>query len=115
MARVAKLPSGQDSFFISQVGSSGAAAFGVADGVGGYMDHGIDSAAFAHGMCNYMAKSAADYPYGNGDKLATGHLRPQDLLQIGYDQVCKDKSIRGGGSTACIGVAEPQGSLGVAK
>ena len=37
------------------------------------------------------------------------------LLQIGYDGVVADKSIPGGGSTACVAVGKDNGSVQVAK
>lgn len=103
--------SGQDSFFVNQVGDTGAVAFGVADGVGGWTESGVDPADFAHGLCDYMAVAANGYPEG----FANGPLHPKDLLQIGYDNVTNDDSIIGGGSTACLATAEPDGSVEVAK
>lgn len=110
--RGSKLPSGQDAFFISNVGKTDAVAFGVCDGVGGWMDHGLDPADFAHGLCNHMADTASTFP-SNGS--TTSRLQPKDMLQIGYTKTCEDKSIEGGGSTACVAVAEANGVLTIAK
>lgn len=108
-----KIPSGQDSFFVAPVGDYQAhgyemrnVAFGVADGVGGYKDSGIDSANFAHGICKYMSEAAGE---------SEGAVKPLDVLQEGYHRVCADKNIEGGGSTACVAVAGPKGALDVAK
>lgn len=116
-ARDSRQASGQDAFFAGAVGgSTGATAFGVADGVGGWAEQGIDSAAFAHGLCNCMAAAAASFPVGFGAKTsAPGTLDPQALLQEGYTRVCADETIEGGGSTACVAVADPSGELHVAK
>ena len=107
-----KIPSGQDSFFVAPVGdySEGGVAFAIADGVGGYKDSGIDSADFAHGICRYMKDVAVEQ---EGD--ANGHVTPLHLLQGGYERVCADPKIQGGGSTACVGVASTEGNLDVAK
>lgn len=112
-ARATRHKSGQDAFFVSSVGKTDAVAFGVADGVGGYSDQGIDSAAFSHGLCDYMFDSAATFP----ERFEAGRSRlpPLALLQEGYNRLCHDESIEGGGSTACIAVAEPDGVLNVAK
>lgn len=107
-----KLPSGQDSFFAGNIGDSSAAAFGVTDGVGGYKDAGIDSADFAHGLCRHMRTYAEEF---NNDRGAKKRLDPQQLLQEGYTRLCHDESVKGGGSTACVAVAEPDGTLNVAK
>jgi protein phosphatase PTC7 len=102
--------SGQDAFFVSSIGTSSNVAFGVADGVGGWADSGIDSAHFSHGLCEAMARIAE-----RTDPESTLKLRPGDLLQKGYDKVVADKSIDGGGSTACIAVGRSNGTLQVAK
>lgn len=107
-----KIPSGQDSFFVGPVGNYGekTVAFAVADGVGGYKDSGIDSADFAHGICRYMKESAARH-----ETQGTSAIKPLEILQDGYSNVCSDKNIEGGGSTACVAVVDPSGVLDVAK
>lgn len=103
--------SGQDAFFYSQVGTTQTTTFGVADGVGGWVDSGVDPADFSHGLCEYMACAARIWTEG----AKTNPLHPKDLLQVAYDQVIKDKDIVGGGSTACLAVAEPEGYVEVAN
>lgn len=103
--------SGQDAFFHSQVGNTRTSAFGVADGVGGWVDSGVDPADFSHGLCEYMACAARIWPHG----AKSNSLHPKDLLQVGYDEVIDDESIIGGGSTACLAVAEPDGNVEVAN
>lgn len=103
--------SGQDAFFYSQVGNTGSTAFGVADGVGGWVESGIDPANFAHGLCEYMACAARLWPHGAN----TTWLHPKELMQVAYDEVTEDGSIEGGGSTACLAIAEPSGHVEVAN
>jgi protein phosphatase PTC7 len=103
--------SGQDSFFFSQVGTTQTTTFGVMDGVGGWTESGIDPADFSHGVCEYMACAARAWPL----KDKSSSLHPKDLLQVGYDEVIKDENIVGGGSTACLAVAEPDGNVEVAN
>ncbi|PSN63091.1 5-azacytidine resistance protein azr1 [Corynespora cassiicola Philippines] len=103
--------SGQDSFFFSQIGNTNASAFGVADGVGGWVESGVDPADFSHGLCEYMACAARSWPHGSN----TSSLHPKHLLQVGYDEVMNDGTISGGGSTACLAVAEPSGNVEVAN
>jgi protein phosphatase PTC7 len=103
--------SGQDSFFFSQVGTTQTTTFGVMDGVGGWTESGIDPADFSHGVCEYMACAARVWPL----KGKSSSLHPKDLLQVGYDEVIKDEKIVGGGSTACLAVAEPDGNVEVAN
>ena len=103
--------SGQDAFFFSQIGTTNATAFGVADGVGGWVESGLDPADFSHGLCEYMTCAARSWPQGSN----TTSLHPKDLLQVAYDEVTEDDSIEGGGSTACLAVAEPDGNVEVAN
>ncbi|KAF2831060.1 protein serine/threonine phosphatase 2C [Ophiobolus disseminans] len=103
--------SGQDAFFFSQVGTTNATAFGVADGVGGWVESGLDPGDFSHGLCEYMTCAARSWPQGSN----TTSLHPKDLLQVAYDEVTEDDSIEGGGSTACLAVAEPDGNVEVAN
>ena len=105
-----KPTSGQDAYFVSKVGNSSNIAFGVADGVGGWSDSGIDSAHFSHGLCQRMTQVAERAE--TADEITSG---PQRLLQKGYDAVVADHSISGGGSTACVAIGRDNGNLEVAK
>ncbi|KAH6619711.1 phosphoprotein phosphatase-like protein [Chaetomium sp. MPI-SDFR-AT-0129] len=106
--------SGQDAFFVSRFGSvPGEVALGVADGVGGWMDSGVDPADFSHAICDYMAASAVDaIPTSTG----TGKpLTARQLMQKGYEAVCYDRAIKAGGSTAIVGLLTSEGLLEVAN
>ncbi|KAH8593239.1 5-azacytidine resistance protein-like protein azr1 [Bisporella sp. PMI_857] len=103
--------SGQDAFFVSRMGESQDVAFGVADGVGGWADSGVDPADFAHGICDYMAHAA--YTYKPDQKKAPYTAR--SLLQKGYEDICRDPSVPAGGSTACVAIAKENGSLEIAN
>jgi len=101
--------SGQDAFFMAQVGRSRRhVVLSVVDGVGGWEQSGVNPAAFAHGLTRYMADATLRPDTEAG-------LRPIKLLQKGYDKVQKDKTILAGGSTACVATADSSGYLEVAK
>jgi protein phosphatase PTC7 len=104
--------SGQDAFFVSRVGANGShnssVALGVADGVGGWADQGVDPADFSHGLCEYMAAAAHEH-------AADEKVSPRRLMQAGYDAVNADPTIKAGGSTAVVGVLSSTGSLEVAN
>jgi protein phosphatase PTC7 len=102
--------SGQDAFFIARVGDTNSVALGVADGVGGWEESGVDPADFSHGFCDYMALAAYEHKPGVSPPLSA-----RGLMQKGYDDVCNDKSIHAGGSTACVAVASEDGKLEVAN
>ncbi|KAL9069534.1 MAG: hypothetical protein Q9161_005452 [Pseudevernia consocians] len=105
-----RLNSGQDAFFVSRAGNSGNVAFGVADGVGGWADQGIDSADFSHGLCQAMAKVTRELhsPDKNG-------LWPQFILGNAYQEIVREGKIDGGGSTACVATGDEEGNLKVAN
>lgn len=101
--------SGEDAFFMAHIAKSRRyLAFGIADGVGGWTQSGVDPGKFSHGLCRYMADKTTR-PEDMED------LRPQKLLQYGYDQVQADPKIEAGGSTAVIATAAPNGDVEVAK
>lgn len=103
--------SGQDAFFVSKIGETPDVAFGVADGVGGWIDSGVDPADFAHGFCDYMAYAANTYK-------SNGEISPynaQSLMQRGYEDICRDDNVPAGGSTACVAIAKGDGTLDVAN
>ncbi|KAL8904223.1 MAG: hypothetical protein Q9207_003411 [Kuettlingeria erythrocarpa] len=99
--------SGQDAFFISNVGNGSSTAFGVADGVGGWIQSGIDPAHFSHGLCRSLVKNAKN---SQDDGLGA-----QELLERAFQDVVADKKITGGGSTACVAIGDSFGYLEVAN
>lgn len=108
--RPARLESGHDAFFVSRISDSGSVAFGVADGVGGWVDSGVDPADFSHGFCDYMAAAAYQHCIDSDPPLTA-----RQLMQKGYDGIRLDGSVRAGGSTACVAVAAPDGTLDIAN
>ena len=86
-------------------------AFGLADGVGGWQDQGVDPSEFSHGLCGLMAGTAYIH-----EGLEEGKkIRPQSLLQVAYDAVMGNPRIVAGGCTASLGVADANGGLETAK
>ncbi|CAF3578024.1 unnamed protein product [Fusarium graminearum] len=106
----ARPESGHDAFFVSRVNDSGSVAFGVADGVGGWVDSGVDPADFSHGFCDYMALAAHEHQTSSEPPLTA-----RQLMQKGYEAICNDRSLRAGGSTACVAIAGADGNLEVAN
>lgn len=113
----ARIPSGQDACFVGPLGDSGV-ALGLADGVGGWADQGIDPSDFSHGLCERMASEAAKFGQGKGKGLAEMAWPadlPRQILQNAYDGLAEDDSVKGGGSTACLGVVDWWGRFTAAK
>ncbi|KAH9845714.1 PTC7-2C protein phosphatase [Teratosphaeria destructans] len=110
--RSRKPDSGEDAFFAATVGGSKHhIAFGLADGVGGWQDQGVDPSVFSHGLCGLMAGAAYLHEGLEHGKNA----RPQELLQTAYDAVISNPRIVAGGCTASLGVAGEDGSLETAN
>lgn len=109
--RSTKVDSGEDAFFATTIGSStNHVAFGVADGVGGWQDQGVDPSAFSHGLCGLMAGTA--YLHEMDGK---GPLKPQQLLQTAYDAVIANPRIQAGGCTASLAVLDGAGTMEAAN
>ncbi|KAK6504128.1 hypothetical protein TWF506_002338 [Arthrobotrys conoides] len=106
LRKKARPKTGQDAFFVSRVSDTGAVAFGVADGVGGYSMSGIDSADFSHTLCEDMAEISyhSEVP-----------MRADMLIEAGYISACSNPNVLGGGSTACVGIAKPDGTMEAAN
>jgi protein phosphatase PTC7 len=117
-AKSSRPESGQDAFFVSRLGTNPhEVALGVADGVGGWMDSGVDPADFSHAFCDYMAATAHEYRLKATSEAAgnTGALTARQLMQEGYSAVCHDPSIKAGGSTAIVALLTENGTLEVAN
>ena len=108
--RLDRRNSGEDAFFVSKIsGKENTIAFGIADGVGGWADKGINPADFSHGLCSQMALAAMRWPSN------FVNLTPGKLMYDGYSAVLHDPHIRAGGSTACVGCVNPDGRLQMAN
>ncbi|KAI9809054.1 MAG: hypothetical protein M1825_002343 [Sarcosagium campestre] len=105
--------SGEDAFFISNIGQEEdqGIALGIADGVGGYALSGIDPADFSHGLCEFMERCAVRGTHGE----SSVSLKPSNVLEFGFNDLLERGKLSGGGSTACVGVADRKGHLEVAK
>jgi len=111
-AKSSRPESGQDAFFVSRLGTSpNEVALGVADGVGGWMDSGVDPADFSHAFCDYMAQTAYEYKPATVSRPLTA----RQLMHEGYSAVCHDPSIKAGGSTATVALLGEGGTLEVAN
>ena len=108
--RMGRPDSGQDAYFVSKVGEEGKeTSFAIADGVGGWTEHGLDPADFSHGLCGHMGNVSRGWDGGRG------RFGPRELLRLGYEATISDEEIVGGGTTACVGVVDGEGRLRMAN
>lgn len=94
---------GEDNYFIRKVDSDNIYA-GVADGVGGWAEHGYDSSAISRELCSAMS----EFAIGLG-------AEPQKLIELGYNKIQKDGTVQVGGTTATVAHFTPEGKLNVAN
>ncbi|EMC93578.1 hypothetical protein BAUCODRAFT_42889, partial [Baudoinia panamericana UAMH 10762] len=107
-----KSASGEDAFFAATVGgSTGHVAFGLADGVGGWQDSGVDPSDFSHGLCGLMGGTAYMHEGLDNGK----NVEPRALLQMAYDAVISNPRIMAGGSTASLAVVDGDGNMQTAN
>lgn len=84
-----ELDCGEDSFFVA----NNYKVIGVADGVGGWRNEGVDPSLFANALME------------NAKLFAETHrseLDPEKILDAAYTKVVKDGVVKVGSSTACI-------------
>lgn len=105
-------PTGEDNFFLTDTNGFDIFA-GVADGVGGWAEHGFDSSAISRELCNAM-KFIASTIYGVSKKKDTT-ISPKQLIQDGYDKIKNDKIVQVGGTTAVVAHMDKNGKLNVAN
>ncbi|CAG8433258.1 4141_t:CDS:2 [Diversispora eburnea] len=104
--KVGKVDAGDDAFFY--VGTNNGVALGVADGVGGWSQMGVDPAKFSWALMDNAANVAKDFnafdrlalfnaPHKHGDILDA-----KQILSGAFDNLMKSGKVKAGSSTACI-------------
>lgn len=84
-----ELDCGEDSFFVSNTYRT----IGVADGVGGWKDEGVDPALFA----NRLMENAKLY-----SETHRKDYDPERVMHNAFEKLLHDKKVRAGSSTCCI-------------
>lgn len=104
-------PTGEDNFFVAVNGPHDVYA-GIADGVGGWAEHGYDSSAISRELCNAIGEySSMLGTVKNGFDVYT----PKSLIQKGYDKIRKDEIVKVGGTTSLVAHFRSNGILEVAN
>ena len=104
---------GQDSFFAVSNAALGCAVMGVADGVGGWRDNGVDSGEISRAIMraarNFAVRTCSDAASAESKKdIANFMLNPSSLLTLAYLDVKASKMVEAGSTTACIVALTPQ-------
>ncbi|ORX91709.1 hypothetical protein K493DRAFT_227394 [Basidiobolus meristosporus CBS 931.73] len=97
-----KVDAGEDAFFEASTRSR--TILGVADGVGGWVESGVDPAIFSWTLmnnCGIIADSAVD-----------NSLHPGDILSQAYEKLVQEEKVYAGSSTACLlGLSKTTGNM----
>ncbi|CUG91958.1 protein phosphatase, putative [Bodo saltans] len=88
-ASFVELDCGEDSFFVSNTYRT----LGVADGVGGWKDEGVDPAQFS----NKLMENAKAY-----SETHRKDYDPERIMHNAFEKLKHDKAVRAGSSTCCI-------------
>lgn len=81
----------------TSMSNAGDMAIGVADGVGGWTENGIDPSLFSQALMFYASKSASQVS-ANSDSASA----PNRILAEAFERVLKEPLVVAGSATACI-------------
>lgn len=84
---------GEDALMLAKTADFANVLLGVADGVGGWTENGIDPAHFSNALLYYATQYA---------KLLGRLPSPTEALEHAFEKVNEDPSIEAGSSTACL-------------
>ncbi|KAF8447971.1 phosphatase 2C-like domain-containing protein [Boletus edulis BED1] len=104
---------GEDFFCHTEMRNGSGVAFGVADGVGGWVDSGVDPSLFAQALMFYAHNSSHDswagepeidptQDHGQHEDVRGREMTPYECLDLAYHQVLEEQLVEAGSSTACL-------------
>ncbi|KAI5124507.1 hypothetical protein M0805_003031 [Coniferiporia weirii] len=104
---------GEDFFYIQEMRNQSGLSFGVADGVGGWVDVGVDPSLFSQALMyhahRYSKQAWAGEPeidplhnYEEREQVQGWELTPRECLELAHGAVLREKTVEAGSSTACI-------------
>jgi protein phosphatase PTC7 len=91
---------GEDAFFSYSPNNSSnlVGAMGIADGVGGYSDLGVDAGLMAW----QLMENSRDYFIKSAESDDCLYKSPRDILCRAFDSILLNKQVACGGTTACL-------------
>lgn len=108
-------PTGEDNYFITTNSISDVYA-GVADGVGGWAEHGYDSSAISRELCKAMDNiSSALNQTGSSNKNNNLTISPKEIIDLSYTKIKDEKIVEVGGTTAIVAHFPRDGLLKIAN
>ncbi|KAN0066369.1 Protein phosphatase 2C 7 [Thecaphora frezii] len=93
---------GEDALLCTNMANAGDKAIGVADGVGGWTESGVDPSLFSQSLM-YYASTKAEASSADPDTAADGTgAAPKAILADAFDNVLREPLVVAGSATACI-------------
>lgn len=108
---VVSTSAGEDFFFVQEMKNGSGVSFGVADGVGAWVQSGIDPALFSQALCyhahryskNAWAGEPETEPGEFYDEPVEGwELTPQECIELSHGGVLRERIVEAGSSTMCV-------------
>ncbi|PSR74921.1 hypothetical protein PHLCEN_2v9455 [Hermanssonia centrifuga] len=106
---------GEDFFYIQEMRSQAVhgVSLGIADGVGGWVESGVDPSLFSQALMYHAHRYAKlGWPgepeidptqdYEEREKVEGWELTPMECLELAYGGVLRENGVLAGSSTACI-------------
>lgn len=104
---------GEDFFYITSMRNASGTALGVADGVGGWVNSGVDPSLFAQSLMYHAhlhsheswpsePESDPTQEHDSSPQVEGLELTPHRCLDLAYNGVLQDKLVSVGSSTACL-------------
>ncbi|EMD38544.1 hypothetical protein CERSUDRAFT_113724 [Gelatoporia subvermispora B] len=104
---------GEDFFFVQEMRNHSGLCFGVADGVGGWVDSGVDPSLFSQALMYHSHRYAQNawvgepeidptQEYEEREQVEGWELHPSECLKLAYDGVLRERAVAAGSSTACL-------------
>ncbi|KAJ3779317.1 phosphatase 2C-like domain-containing protein [Lentinula raphanica] len=104
---------GEDFFFVQEMRNGSGVSFGLADGVGGWIENGVNPALFSQSLMyhahRYSRNAWAGEPeidptldYEEREQIEGWELTPYHCLDLALGGVLREKAVQAGSSTACL-------------
>ncbi|CAL1704761.1 unnamed protein product [Somion occarium] len=104
---------GEDFFYVQDMRKQSGVSLGIADGVGGWVDAGVDPSLFSQALMYHAHRYAkVSWPgepetdpnldYEEREQVDGWELTPQECMELAHGQVLREHFVKAGSSTACI-------------
>ncbi|KAF8514031.1 phosphatase 2C-like domain-containing protein [Gautieria morchelliformis] len=102
---------GEDFFYVQEMKNGSGTSFGVADGVGAWVESGIDPSLFSQALCyhahRYSRSAWAGEPETEpgqpyDDPVEGWELTPQECIELAHGGVLRERIVQAGSSTICV-------------